>query len=94
MGLIADAKHLRKRREFEEMVKEVFGYSVDEIKHKLMMTSKIQFEGVKTVEVSQEVVDKNKENAEKKMTPEQMIAMFAEDVEEFYPDGNAPQHQS
>jgi len=94
MGLIKDVKHLRKRREFEEMVKEVFGYSVDEIKAKLMMTSKIAFDGVKTVEVSQEVVNKNQENAKEKMTPEQMVAMFAEDVEEFYPDGNAPQHQS
>lgn len=34
-----------------------------------------------------------KENA-KKMTPEDMIKQFTQEVEEFYPNGNAPRHNN
>lgn len=94
MGLIKDAMKLRKQREFAEMCEAVFGMSIEEIKKSL--------EDKRVVYVKEEapVVDKdnkdeqveaeNKQKALEKMTPEQMVEQFAGDVEEFYPDGNAP----
>ena len=90
MGLIKEVRQLRKRREFEEMVKLVFGKSVQEINELLERRAIIQ--QVQEESSNEDIVGKNKEKAMNKMTPEQMVAMFAEDVEEFYPDGNAPQH--
>jgi len=90
MGLIKEVRQLRKRREFEEMVQLVFGKSVKEINELLERRAIIQ--QVQEESSNEDIVGKNKEKAMNKMTPEQMVAMFAEDVEEFYPDGNAPQH--
>lgn len=90
MGLIKEVRQLRKRREFEEMVQLVFGKSVSEINELLERRAVIQ--QVQEESSNEDIVGKNKEKAMNKMTPEQMVAMFAEDVEEFYPDGNAPQH--
>ncbi len=90
MGLIKEVRQLRKRREVEEMVKLVFGESVQGINELLERRAIIQ--QVQEESSNEDIVGKNKEKAMNKMTPEQMVAMFAEDVEEFYPDGNAPQH--
>lgn len=90
MGLIKEAKHLRKVREFESMVQEVFGKSVEEIKK--ILDSRYIVVPPAQPKVDESVVAGNKEKAKEKMTPEDMIAMFAQETEEFYPDGNAPQH--
>lgn len=88
MGLIKEARHLRKVREFEAMVQEVFGKSVKEIKE--ILDKKLEFDSVTPREIDEKVVQKNEEKAKGKMTAEELVAVFAEDVEEFYPDGNAP----
>jgi len=88
MGLIKEVRHLKKVREFEAMVQEVFGKSVKEINE--ILDKKLDFDSVTPVKVDEEVVKTNKEKAKNKMTAEELVAVFAEDVEEFYPDGNAP----
>lgn len=88
MGLIKEARHLRKVREFEAMVQEVFGKSVKEINE--ILDKKLEFDSVTPREIDEKVVQKNEEKAKGKMTAEELVAVFAEDVEEFYPDGNAP----
>jgi len=88
MGLIKEVRHLKKVREFEAMVQEVFGKSVKEINE--ILDKKLDFDSVTPREVDQEVVKNNEEKAKNKMTAEELVAVFAEDVEEFYPDGNAP----
>ena len=89
MGLIKEVRHLKKVREFEAMVQEVFGKSVKEINE--ILDKKLDFDSaVAPREVDEKVVQKNEEKAKGKMTAEELVAVFAEDVEEFYPDGNAP----
>lgn len=88
MGLIKEARHLKKVREFEAMVQEVFGKSVKEINE--ILDKKLDFDSVTPVKVDEKVVKNNEEKAKNKMTAEELVAVFAEDVEEFYPDGNAP----
>ena len=86
MGLIARAKHLMKVDEFKDIFVEVFGISIEEAKKRL------SDEPVQRVEVSNETKAKIEENNKKIMSPQQLVEVFAEQTEEFYPDGNAPKH--
>ncbi len=85
MGLIKDVKHFKKVKEFEAMVEEVFGKSVKEIKALIDKSEAIM--NYRPVQVSEATKQENIQKALNKMTPEQMVEVFAKETEEFYPDG-------
>lgn len=83
MGLIARARHLGKIDKFKSMFQEVFGMSVEEAK------AKLHEQGQKPYEITDAIKEKINEKNEKTMSPEELVEIFAQETEEFYPNGRS-----
>ena len=84
MGLISDYRKFKKQNELLTFLNE-FGITKDDLEylHEAIEVVKNK----KAFVLDEKQKEKIKEKQAEKMTPEQLVAQFADKVEEFYPYG-------
>lgn len=85
MGLISDYRKYKKQNELLSFLKNEFGITKDDLGylHEAIEVVKNK----KSIVLDEKLKEEIKEKQAEKLTPEQLVAQFADKVEEFYPYG-------